>query len=270
VLRSSRIEEVLRSSRNKMPKQDTKLTVSAQQSRFHFIDAPASKEILVKDLCIAIQQRELLSHAELFLKEGQHYVLVGRNGTGKSTLLRAIADGDIPNMPWTLDILLLGQTTLTEELDGLQLADETVLQHVLRSDKKLTAAQREAEILSSALESFRDPTQPVFAYRRIQYERLQVKLEHAKAKAARTSSAFRDGARGLKARKALIAAEAQVEDARNRTEANAEELSPDQVSAETRAAADMLSDIQSALEMVSYQNLTLQPLTLPSDGRCCR
>lgn len=61
------------------------LAVSAQQSRFHVVDSPASKEILVKDLCIAVDQRELLSHAELHLKEGTHYVLVGRNGTGKSS-----------------------------------------------------------------------------------------------------------------------------------------------------------------------------------------
>lgn len=63
------------------------LTVTAQQSRFHTdaVDAPVSKEILVKDLSISIGQRELLSHAELHLQEGKHYVLVGRNGTGKSS-----------------------------------------------------------------------------------------------------------------------------------------------------------------------------------------
>jgi ATP-binding cassette subfamily F protein 3 len=64
------------------------LQITAQQSRFHtdaFDGVPASKEILIKDLSIAIGQRELLSHAELFLKEGGHYVLVGRNGVGKSS-----------------------------------------------------------------------------------------------------------------------------------------------------------------------------------------
>lgn len=65
------------------------ITVTAQQSRFHVdsVEAPTSKEILVKDLSISISQRELLSHAELSLKEGGHYVLVGRNGTGKSSMV---------------------------------------------------------------------------------------------------------------------------------------------------------------------------------------
>jgi hypothetical protein len=63
------------------------IQVTAQQSRFHndAVDAPTSKEILVKDLSIAIGQKELLNRTELFLKEGGHYVLVGRNGVGKSS-----------------------------------------------------------------------------------------------------------------------------------------------------------------------------------------
>lgn len=72
------------------------LQVTAQQSRFHTdaIDGvPASKEILVKDLSISLGQKELLSHAELFLKEGSHYVLVGRNGVGKSSKSFSICFG---------------------------------------------------------------------------------------------------------------------------------------------------------------------------------
>lgn len=65
------------------------VVVTAQQSRFAKdsleLDAPTTHEILVKDLSISINQRELLSHAELLLKEGGRYVLVGRNGTGKSS-----------------------------------------------------------------------------------------------------------------------------------------------------------------------------------------
>lgn len=63
------------------------LTVMAQQSRFHTdaVDAPISKEILVKDLSISIGNKEILSHATLHLQEGRHYALVGRNGTGKSS-----------------------------------------------------------------------------------------------------------------------------------------------------------------------------------------
>jgi ABC-type uncharacterized transport system fused permease/ATPase subunit len=61
--------------------------ITAQQSRFHVDadDAPTTKEVLIKDLSIGIGTNELLSHAEVHLQEGGRYVLVGRNGTGKSS-----------------------------------------------------------------------------------------------------------------------------------------------------------------------------------------
>lgn len=66
------------------------VVVTAQQSRFAKdsleLDAPTTHEILIKDLTVSVDQRELLAHAELFLKAGGHYTLVGRNGTGKSSM----------------------------------------------------------------------------------------------------------------------------------------------------------------------------------------
>ena len=62
------------------------LNVTAQQSRFHAQkQESASTEITVKDLSITIGNLEILSHAELQLHPGRHYVLVGRNGVGKSS-----------------------------------------------------------------------------------------------------------------------------------------------------------------------------------------
>jgi ATP-binding cassette subfamily F protein 3 len=63
------------------------LQISAQQSRYAIdaVDAPTTKEILIKDLTIALGQRELLSRTTVHLCEGGRYVLVGRNGEGKSS-----------------------------------------------------------------------------------------------------------------------------------------------------------------------------------------
>lgn len=62
------------------------LNVTAQQSRFHAQKQEStSTEITVRDLSIAIGTREILSHADLQLHPGRHYVLVGRNGVGKSS-----------------------------------------------------------------------------------------------------------------------------------------------------------------------------------------
>lgn len=43
-------------------------------------------KIIVKDLSIGIGNRDILSHAEFQLQVGKHYVLVGRNGIGKSSM----------------------------------------------------------------------------------------------------------------------------------------------------------------------------------------
>lgn len=64
-------------------------------------------------------------------------------------LLRAIADGSIPNIPWSFDILLLGQTTLEEDVVALSLAEETVLQHVIKSDRTRERYTREAKSMMS-------------------------------------------------------------------------------------------------------------------------
>lgn len=62
------------------------LNVTAQQSRFHAQKQEyTSTEITVKDLSITIGNHEILSHADLQLHPGRHYVLVGRNGVGKSS-----------------------------------------------------------------------------------------------------------------------------------------------------------------------------------------
>lgn len=89
------------------------------------------------------------------------------------------------------------------------------------------------------------------AFRQINHARLEVKLDHARAKADRTSSAFRDGARGLKARKAFIAAEKEVEESKAKLDVDLNQISPEELSTETQGAVDMLSEVQAALDLVS-------------------
>ena len=62
-------------------------------------------------------------------------------------LLKAIADGQVPGIPWSLRVLLLGQTrsSLEDEVDRLKLKEETVLQHVVRSDRVRERYLREAQ-----------------------------------------------------------------------------------------------------------------------------
>ncbi|KAH7119710.1 ABC transporter ATP-binding protein uup-1 [Dendryphion nanum] len=232
------------------------ITVTAQQSRYALdaIDAPASKEILVKDLSISVANRELLSHAQLHLVEGRHYVLVGRNGTGKSTLLKAIGEGLVPGIPWSTRILLLGQTheTLEENLSGLKLEEETVLQYVVRSDRVRERYVREAKILSDAIDN-PNPMAPVKAYRQLNHERLEMQLKEAHRIAER-----RSGARGKLARKDLIKFEVRVEESKAKLEQDESAVDASALSAETQAAADFLANVQSTLELMDASDAELK------------
>lgn len=112
----------------------TGIHCSSQQSRFHTETLDTSREIDLKEVSVAIGERELLSGAHLRLKDGTRYALVGRNGTGKSTLLTAINDKLIPGIPPSLRILLLSQVEDSTRASE----DETlsVLEHVVRGDKE--------------------------------------------------------------------------------------------------------------------------------------
>ena len=54
---------------------------------------------MVDGVTLAFLGRELLSRSELRLVGGRRYALLGRNGVGKSTLLRRIAAGALPGFP---------------------------------------------------------------------------------------------------------------------------------------------------------------------------
>lgn len=184
--------------------------MTTQQSRFHADanDAPESKEVDIKDLTLSISKLEILSHAHLRLREGVHYVFGGRNGTGKSTLLKALAEQRIPGIPPNLRVLLLGQTRIDSD-DGVErdlnshvVEAQTVLQHVITSDMRRERALREERLLSGALEDLTDSARTAKVVRQLQYEQAKRDLAEAQLVAAR-----RSGARGSKARQALIAKE---------------------------------------------------------------
>ena len=102
---------------------------------------------------------EIISSADLRLKGGYHYGLVGRNGTGKSSIsistyfyifektlmflpaiLRAMADKLIPGISYSTRISILQQTDAEEEDNSAPAAQlssdqKTVLQHVMGSNE---------------------------------------------------------------------------------------------------------------------------------------
>jgi ATP-binding cassette subfamily F protein 3 len=67
-----------------------------------------SKDIRLEGFSIHYGRVEILSNATLVLNQGVRYGLVGKNGIGKSTLLRHIANGDLP-LPADLKIVYVAQ-----------------------------------------------------------------------------------------------------------------------------------------------------------------
>ena len=124
-------------------------------------------------------------------------------------LLQAIATEQIPSIPQNLRVLLLGQTqsNLEDDVAHLSLSKETVLQYVVRSDKKRERLLHEERILSTAVDNSNDPMAAVQAYRKVRHERLKQRTDEARQLALR-----RSGARGAKARKTLIQLEAELKE----------------------------------------------------------
>ncbi|KAI8689969.1 hypothetical protein LRP88_13729 [Fusarium phalaenopsidis] len=185
---------------------------------------------------------EILAGAKLRLKEGQRYALVGRNGTGKSTLLKAIAEKLIPGIPEETRIAILQQTKLVDEKprgtpeagnEGL-----SVLEQVIEKATAKQAVEQDIKGLSEGVNA-PDPFAPVRALRRLKHQKHQQRLFRLDKDAR-----LRSGARGMQARKALTAYEKVVAESNTLLEQSNEDISPEALQAETQEAVDMLADLQ--------------------------
>ncbi|KAJ7063666.1 P-loop containing nucleoside triphosphate hydrolase protein [Mycena amicta] len=111
-----------------------------------------------EDLCncqfsLAYGAKILLNTATLRLKRGHRYGLCGKNGTGKSTLMRAICNGQVEGFPSPDEV----RTFYVEhDIDGSE-EDTTVLEFILSDDRIL--ANKEEVITTLASVGFNDERQ---------------------------------------------------------------------------------------------------------------
>ncbi|KAI1015119.1 hypothetical protein LB503_003661 [Fusarium chuoi] len=186
---------------------------------------------------------EILAGAKLRLKEGQRYALVGRNGTGKSTLLKAIAEKLIPGIPEETRIAILQQTRLTdekpEERPDTNNGDKaSVLEQVIEKATAKHAIEQDIKDLTEGINAS-DPFTPVKALRHLKHRKHQERLFRLDKDAR-----LRSGARGMQARKALTAFEKVVAESNELLGQSNEDISPETLQAETQEAVDMLADLQ--------------------------
>ncbi|KAI2635012.1 P-loop containing nucleoside triphosphate hydrolase protein [Xylaria nigripes] len=195
---------------------------------------------------------EILEDATLRLKAGQRYALVGRNGSGKSTLLKAIAEKLIPGIPEETRIVILQQTNAgdinadahTEQIvaSSSSTNSRSVLEEVIERATAKSEAQQEMEVLSRGVESA-NPFDALRSLRKVRRERLQKEL-FIKTKDAKLQS----GARGMQARKNLIAAEKRATEFDVLYEQKDEQISPETLAEEITEAAELLAELQLSIE----------------------
>mmetsp|Transcript_45012 Transcript_45012/g.73349 ORF Transcript_45012/g.73349 Transcript_45012/m.73349 type:complete len:662 (+) Transcript_45012:157-2142(+) len=209
------------------------LVATSQVTRFHIAETSSSqKDVDLKQVSISIGDLELLVDAELRLFSGVHYGLVGRNGVGKSSLLKSIAYGLLIGFPKAVRVLYV------EQLDGID-PGIPVLSVILNSDKEALKLKRDAELLTKATESG-SPQLAAMALRKLRMVSLKDTLEEAQKEAE-----LRSGARGVAARATLVQAEAAVAE-----EGKREPPTKQEVAEALSVAHDLLSDTISKLQLI--------------------
>ncbi|RHY42422.1 hypothetical protein DYB34_012195 [Aphanomyces astaci] len=155
----------------------------SQQDRFHLATIDHHDlNIHLRQVGLSIGNRELLVDAELKLESGVHYGLVGRNGTGKSTLLQALGDGLFEGISAHVHVMYVHQLFHVDMDNSAQLSVVDVL---LSGDKQRLGRQHMMDLLEAGLEAKMD--------------RVAIK---------------RSGLRGLTARNKLVALEHQLAQAK--------------------------------------------------------
>lgn len=103
-----------------------------------------TRDLNFENFDITLGGKRILTNANILLSYGRRYGLVGRNGVGKSTLLRNISCRQLP-VPTTTSILHVEQEVVGD--------DTTALQSVLSSDFKREALLSEERRLQLALQT---------------------------------------------------------------------------------------------------------------------
>ncbi|PNW76832.1 hypothetical protein CHLRE_11g478128v5 [Chlamydomonas reinhardtii] len=102
-----------------------------------------SRDVHLENFSLSNGGKELVSDATVMLAFGRRYGLIGRNGTGKTTLLRALAGHEIKGLPPNCQVLHVEQEVVGD--------DTPVIEAVLACDVERTQLLREEAELLKAL-----------------------------------------------------------------------------------------------------------------------
>eukprot|EP00892_Ulva_mutabilis_P010285 jgi/Ulvmu1/7629/UM038_0056.1 len=177
-------------------------SATSQTTRFHTADSVArSKLIDIADISMAVGQKELLTAAHLQLTAGTRYGLIGRNGVGKSMLLRSLAYRWLPGVPKDVRIFYVDQLEERGADAGMR-----VLDYVVRADAQTAQFLDWIAALEDAVRST-DPAAQHAVLLRYEKALMERNVAEVREQVARTS-----GSRGLAHRKELKRLEVELRD----------------------------------------------------------
>ncbi|KAI1319699.1 hypothetical protein EDD11_003393 [Mortierella claussenii] len=104
------------------------------------------KDVKLENFDISFAGKRILTNANLTLAFGRRYGLVGRNGIGKSTLLRTLSKREL-NVPTHISILHVEQEMAGSDTEAIQavLQADQWREHLLAEEKRLNALSLEME-----------------------------------------------------------------------------------------------------------------------------
>ncbi|KAJ3291318.1 hypothetical protein HDU79_002498 [Rhizoclosmatium sp. JEL0117] len=128
----------------KLRKAEMKLASKREErgNKSDFGESTRTKDIRIENFDSHFAGKKILTNADLSMTYGRRYGLVGKNGIGKSTLLRAIAHGEL-RLPSHIRILHVEQ-----EIAG---GDTEAIQSVLQADVEREALLAEEKSLNNTL-----------------------------------------------------------------------------------------------------------------------
>mmetsp|Transcript_19129 Transcript_19129/g.32594 ORF Transcript_19129/g.32594 Transcript_19129/m.32594 type:complete len:777 (-) Transcript_19129:37-2367(-) len=96
------------------------------------------QNIHLPSVSLSYEGNELLVDSKMDIVKGHRYGLLGKNGVGKSTLLRQLASGSIPGLPRGMVIRMVKQ-----QVEGRD--DQTTLEALVEADEHRSALLREQD-----------------------------------------------------------------------------------------------------------------------------
>ncbi|NXD63591.1 ABCF3 protein, partial [Eolophus roseicapillus] len=113
---------------------------SKKETRMESSGKNKSYDVRIENFDVSFGERVLLAGADLNLAFGRRYGLVGRNGLGKTTLLKMIASRSL-HIPSHISILHVEQEVAGDDTPALQsvLECDTTRESLLQEEKDLTA-----------------------------------------------------------------------------------------------------------------------------------